>query len=156
MLEMLPLVESKAHCWSLSIYRREHTALVAFWHCCFVRVPHLPWRNRSVKFLYWYHRDSSKSVSAEMLDVKIEARTNLARTEMCECRSDLILDWDKQLEYVRVHLARVVEHDVLPRQLQQHGVVEELVDGDVLRQSLPPPRFHHELSRLKTKWVRFW
>ena len=89
-----------------------------------------------------------------MLDVKIEARTDLIRTEMCECPSDLILDRDKQLEYVRVHLARVVEHDVLPRQLQQHGVVEELVDGNVLRESLSPPRLDHELPRQRRRRLR--
>ena len=35
----------------------------------------------------------------------------------------------------------------LPRELEQHRVVEELVDGDILRQSLPPPGLHHELAR---------
>ena len=89
-----------------------------------------------------------------MLDVKIEARTNLATTEMCECRSDLILDRDKQLEYVRVHLAGVVEHDVLSRQFQQHGVVEELVDGDVLREPLSPPRLDHELPGQRRRRLR--
>ena len=45
----------------------------------------------------------------------------------------------------------VIQHNILASQLQQHGVVEELVDGDVLRQTLPSPRFHHELARLKEK-----
>ena len=45
----------------------------------------------------------------------------------------------------------VIQHNILASQLQQHGVVEELVDGDVLRQTLPSPRFHHELTRLKEK-----
>ena len=41
----------------------------------------------------------------------------------------------------------VVHHDVLPGQLEQHGIVEELVDGDIFTESLSPPRFDHELSR---------
>ena len=45
----------------------------------------------------------------------------------------------------------VIQHNILASQLQQHGVVEELVDGDVLRQTLPSPCFHHELARLKEK-----
>ena len=53
--------------------------------------------------------------------------------------------------FTELELHGIVQHDVLPRELQQHRVVEELVDGDILRQSLPPPRLHHELSRLKTK-----
>mmetsp|Transcript_2842 Transcript_2842/g.6792 ORF Transcript_2842/g.6792 Transcript_2842/m.6792 type:complete len:253 (+) Transcript_2842:108-866(+) len=36
---------------------------------------------------------------------------------------------------------------ILPRQLEQHGVVEELVDRHVLAHSLPSPRLHHELAR---------
>lgn len=32
---------------------------------------------------------------------------------------------------------RVVEHDVLPGQFQQHGVVEELADADIFTQALP-------------------
>jgi hypothetical protein len=35
--------------------------------------------------------------------------------------------------------AGVAEQDVLPGQLEQHGVVEEFVDGHVLGQALPPP-----------------
>ena len=42
----------------------------------------------------------------------------------------------------------VIQHNVLACQLQQHRVVEELVNGDVLRQTLPSSRFHHELARL--------
>ena len=45
----------------------------------------------------------------------------------------------------------VIQHNILASQLQQHGVVEELVDGDVLRQTLPSSCFHHELARLKEK-----
>ena len=45
----------------------------------------------------------------------------------------------------------VVQHDILASQLQQHRVVEELVDGDVLRETFPPSCFHHELTCLKTK-----
>lgn len=30
----------------------------------------------------------------------------------------------------------VVEHDILSRQLQQHGIVEEFIDADVLAQTL--------------------
>ena len=45
----------------------------------------------------------------------------------------------------------VIQHDILAGQLQQHGVVEELVDGDILRQPLPSPSLHHELTRLMDK-----
>ena len=38
----------------------------------------------------------------------------------------------------RADLARIGEHDVLPGQLEQHGVVEELVDRDILGQTLSP------------------
>ena len=37
-----------------------------------------------------------------------------------------------------VSLAGVVKHDVLPGELEQHGVVEELVDGHILAQTLAP------------------
>ena len=36
-------------------------------------------------------------------------------------------------------LARVVKHNVLSRELEQHGIVEELVDGHVLGKTFPPP-----------------
>ena len=42
-------------------------------------------------------------------------------------------------------LNRVVHHDVLSRQLQQHGIVEELVDRDVFAESLAPARLDHKL-----------
>ena len=34
--------------------------------------------------------------------------------------------------FTELELHGIVQHDVLPRELQQHRVVEELVDGDVL------------------------
>jgi hypothetical protein len=40
---------------------------------------------------------------------------------------------------LRINLAWIVEHDVLPCELEQHGIVEELVDGDVLRETFSPP-----------------
>ena len=59
---------------------------------------------------------------------------------LLKCSSEKKLSWDAS------HW--VIQHDILAGQLQQHGVVEELVDGDVLGQTLPPPRLHHELTRL--------
>lgn len=43
-------------------------------------------------------------------------------------------------------LKRVRQCDVLSGQLEQHGVVEELVDGHVLAEALAPSRLHHELA----------
>ena len=34
----------------------------------------------------------------------------------------------------------------MPGELEQHGVVEELVDAHVLGEALPPPRLDHELA----------
>ena len=57
-----------------------------------------------------------------------------------------ITDTRKKCTLISFLSARVVEDDVLPGELQQHGVVEELVDGDVLREALAPPGLHHELA----------
>ena len=39
----------------------------------------------------------------------------------------------------------VSENYILLCQFEQHGVVEEFVDGYVLTEALPPPRLDHEL-----------
>jgi len=39
---------------------------------------------------------------------------------------------------------RVVKHHVLPCQLEQHRIIEELADGHVFTQTLSPPGLHHE------------
>jgi len=54
------------------------------------------------------------------------------------------LQWTRKIKTIffsekRSNLAGIVEHDVLTRELEQHGIVEELVDGDVLGETLPPP-----------------
>ena len=50
-------------------------------------------------------------------------------------------------------LHRIVQHDILSGQLQQHRVVEELVDGHILRETLPPPGLHHELPGEGGGWL---
>ena len=45
----------------------------------------------------------------------------------------------------------IIQHDILSCQLQQHGVIEELVDGDIFRQALPPSCLHHEFTSLNNK-----
>lgn len=42
-------------------------------------------------------------------------------------------------EEKRANLARIGQQDVLPGELEQHRVVEELVDRDVLGETLAPP-----------------
>lgn len=37
-----------------------------------------------------------------------------------------------------ITLQRVIKKHVLPRELEQHRIVEEFVDGHILRQSFPP------------------
>ena len=47
--------------------------------------------------------------------------------------------YDKFFVMKRTVLARVVEHDVLSCEFEQHGIVEELVDRNIFRETLPPP-----------------
>ena len=39
------------------------------------------------------------------------------------------------------------EERILLRQLQEHGVIKEFVDGHILGHALAPPRLDHELTR---------
>lgn len=50
---------------------------------------------------------------------------------------------------------RIVKHDILPRELQQHGIVEEFADGHVLAETLPSPGFHHEFASEMGGRLRF-
>jgi hypothetical protein len=43
-------------------------------------------------------------------------------------------------------LERIVEEHILPRQLEQHRVVEELVDGHILAKTLSSAGLDHEFS----------
>mmetsp|Transcript_36568 Transcript_36568/g.97749 ORF Transcript_36568/g.97749 Transcript_36568/m.97749 type:complete len:235 (+) Transcript_36568:52-756(+) len=43
---------------------------------------------------------------------------------------------------------------VLFGELHQHGVVEELLNGNILRETLTPPSLHHEVARKLRRWRR--
>jgi len=44
-------------------------------------------------------------------------------------------------------LQGVVDQHILASQFQQHGIVEEFVDGHILGETLPAARLDHKLSR---------
>ena len=64
-------------------------------------------------------------------------------------RKNHFISEKKNISTKRANLAGVVEHDVLACELEQHGIVEELVDGDVLGETFPPPEMKW------FNWLRF-
>ncbi len=65
------------------------------------------------------------------------------------CMRRTINFWKKIIATKWSNLAGIVEHDVLTRELEQHGIVEELVDGDILGETFPPPEMNQWLNK---KW----
>lgn len=55
--------------------------------------------------------------------------------------------YNKHPKEYKSSLQRVVEEHILSRQLEQHRVVEELVNGHVLAQTLSSAGLDHEFSR---------
>lgn len=74
--------------------------------------------------------------------MKLNVKIYLSRQGMMTFHGSAV----QQTYKIQSRLERVVEEHVLPRQLEQHGVVEELVDGHVLAQALSSAGLDHEFS----------
>lgn len=51
-------------------------------------------------------------------------------------------------------LKRVVQHHILSSQLQQHRIIEKLVNRDILTETFPSTGLYHELSSQVSCWLR--
>lgn len=63
--------------------------------------------------------------------------------------------YNKHSKEYKTPLQRIIEKHVLSCQLEQHRVVEELVDGHILAQTLSSAGLDHEFSRQVGGWLRF-
>lgn len=54
-----------------------------------------------------------------------------------------------------LNLEWIIEQHILSRQFQQHGIVEELVDGHILREALASTSLDHEFTCQMRSLLRF-
>jgi len=58
-------------------------------------------------------------------------------------------------EYTAYKLHRIVQHDILFGQLEQHRVIKEFIDGYIFTQAFTTTGFHHKLTSQMIGWLGF-